>query len=530
MEQQLTKNGLSSEDAVISSTQTSIPETARISEEELQALLAGTRTGFLHQPVPRRIEIYAGVAVRIFVDLMAILGATWLAYWLRFENGFMVSSFPPQSVPAFNNLAFALIAWSPFLLLSLKLCGMYNTRTRLRTLDKIPRIFGAVNAYIISFLLISFLLDIPVMARGYIVFFWGLCVLFILAGRTILLFLLSMAGISDTIIRNTLIVGSGNVGKDVARKLIKHNAFGLNPVGFVDDDPLYTKFEEPELRNLRVLGGLKDIYPILKDFEVEKVVIAFSNTTSEQLLDLTSKCNEMGVECSIVPRLFEVITNEIMVNEIGGIPLVRLREKKIEGINHVLKTIEDYVLGTVILLFALPLLIATSIAIKLDSPGPVFFRQKRMGKNGKCFNCLKFRSMVENAEDLQGEIMNLNEAEGPLFKIRKDPRITRVGKWIRKSSLDELPQIFNVLAGQMSLVGPRPPIPEEVIQYKEWHKQRLNVRPGITGLWQVNGRSNSPYDEMIKYDLYYIERWSLWLDVKIMLRTVSAVFKCDGAC
>lgn len=528
--EQLTRSGLSSEDAIASRAQTSIPGEERLSDAELQALLAEARTDLLHRPMPRQIEVFARIAARVLIDIIAVLGAIWFAYWLRFENVFFVSTFTPESVPAFNDIALPLIAWTPFLLLSLRFCGMYDTRTRLRTLDRLPRIFGAVNAYIISFLLVSFLLNTSVMARGYIVFFWVLCVLFILAGRTVLHILLSISGITDVVIRDTLIVGSGQVGKEVALKLVKHKTFGLNPVGFIDDDPLYTEFKEPALSDLRVLGGLKDFCRILKDFEIEKVIIAFTNATSEQLLDLASKCNKRGVECSIVPRLFEVITNEIVVNEIGGIPLIRLREKKIEGISHIIKTIEDYVLTTAILLLTWPLLAASAIAIKLDSPGPVFFRQKRLGKNGKCFNCLKFRSMVENAEEIQDEIMDLNEAEGPLFKIKDDPRITRVGKWIRKFSIDELPQLFNVMAGHMSLVGPRPPIPDEVSQYKEWHKQRLNVKPGITGLWQVNGRSNSPYDEMIKYDLYYIERWSPWLDMKIIMRTVTAIFKCDGAC
>lgn len=528
--EQLTKSGLSSENAAAPRDRTPISRAEKISEEELQALLAEARTDLLHRPVPRLVEVYARIAARVLIDIIAVLGAIWFAYWLRFENAFIVSTFAPESVPAFNDIVFPLIAWSPFLLLSLKFCGLYDTHTRLRTLDRIPRIFGAVNAYIISFLLVSFLLNTSVMARGYIVFFWVSCVLFILAGRTMLQVFLSIAGISDVVVRDTLIVGSGQVGKEVARKLVKHKSFGLNPVGFVDDDPLYTEFREPELRHLRVLGGLKDFCRILKDFKIEKVIIAFTNATSEQLLDMASKCNKRGVECSIVPRLFEVITNEIVVNEIGGIPLIKLREKKIEGISRIIKAVEDYLLATAALLLTWPLLAATAIAIKLDSSGPVFFRQKRVGKNGKCFNCLKFRSMVENAENLQDKIIDLNEAEGPLFKIKDDPRITRVGKWIRKFSVDELPQLFNVLAGHMSLVGPRPPIPDEVPKYKEWHKQRLNVKPGITGLWQVNGRSNSPYDEMIKYDLYYIERWSPWLDMKIILRTVSAVFKCEGAC
>ncbi len=500
-----------------------------LKDEELLALLAGAEQGILERPVPRRAEVAARITVRLFVDVLAVFSAATLAYWLRFENAFFVRAFPPESVVSYGSLAAALMTTSPVLFLALKMAGMYDPRTRVRILDRIPRIVGATNAYLVFLLVMSFILDSSVSTRGYLIFFWALTILFLFAGRVILQASLTLAGIPDVVMRNTLIVGAGKVGKQVARKLVRHEAFGLRPVGFVDDDPLFVRFEEPELKDLRVLGGIRDLQDIMREFEVEKVIIAFSGTSSEQLLDLASKCNKAGVECSIVPRLFEVITDEITVNEIGGIPLIKLREKKLRGYQRLLKVIEDYVLASIGLLFVWPLLLATAIAIKLDSPGPVFFRQQRVGKDGRTFNCLKFRSMVENAEEMQEKLAALNQAEGPLFKITDDPRVTRVGRWIRKFSIDELPQIFNVLAGHMSLVGPRPPIPKEVEQYKQWQTQRLNVKPGITGLWQVSGRSDLPFDEMVKLDLYYIETWSLWHDFKIILRTFSAILSSNGA-
>ena len=528
MEKQLIESGSSEMKAALPPSSAAFPE-LELREEELAALLVGTDHSLLERPVSRRTEVAARISVRLLMDVLAVFAAATFAYWLRFENAFFVRVFPPENVVSYGSIISALMVTSPALFLALKVCGMYDPRTRVRILDRIPKIVGAVNAYLIFLLAMAFILDSSVSTRGYLIVFWALAILFLFAGRVILQASLSLAGISDVVMRNTLIIGAGKVGKQVARKLVRHDCFGLRPVGFVDDDPLFTRFEEPELKEMRVLGGIKEMQDIITEFEVEKVIIAFSSTSSEQLLDLASRCNKAGVECSIVPRLFEVITDEITVNEIGGIPLIKLREKKLRGYRKVLKSVEDYVLGLAALLIAWPVLLITAIAIKLDSPGPVFFRQERVGKNEKPFKCLKFRSMVENAEELQDELADMNQAEGPLFKITDDPRVTRVGKWVRKFSIDELPQIFNVLAGHMSLVGPRPPIPKEVKEYKNWQKQRLNVKPGITGLWQVSGRSDLPFDEMVKLDLYYIETWSLWQDFKIILRTFSAILSSNGA-
>ncbi|HLZ70658.1 MAG TPA: sugar transferase [Dehalococcoidia bacterium] len=189
----------------------------------------------------------------------------------------------------------------------------------------------------------------------------------------------------------------------------------------------------------------------------------------------------------------------------------------------------DVVGASILLIVLAPLLLAIALAIKLDSRGPILFRQTRLGKDGRFFSFLKFRSMVADAEARQAELDALNEADGPIFKMKHDPRLTRVGRFIRKTSLDELPQLWNVLRGEMSLVGPRPPVPKEAARYEAWQHGRLAVKPGMTGLWQVSGRSNVRFSEMVKLDFQYIERWSLWLDLKILLLTVVAVIRTDGA-
>jgi exopolysaccharide biosynthesis polyprenyl glycosylphosphotransferase len=201
----------------------------------------------------------------------------------------------------------------------------------------------------------------------------------------------------------------------------------------------------------------------------------------------------------------------------------------LRGINLIMKRIVDIALSLIGLVAVLPVFLIVALAIKIDSRGPVFFKQLRVGKNGSFFYMYKFRSMVANAEELKEKLFSINEATGPVFKIKKDPRVTRVGAFIRKYSIDELPQLINVLRGDMSLIGPRPPLPNEVEQYSDYHWRRLDVKPGITGLWQVSGRSNLSFDEWVNLDIYYIENWSISLDIKILLNTIPAVLKGQGA-
>ena len=471
---------------------------------------------------------YSIIALRLIVDSMMYVCATRVAFWMRFESQLITRHFPPENTVPYNNVLLGMLVGLPFLLLFLKMCGLYETRARMRTLDRLPKIIGAVNGFVITLLLAMFLLNSSSGYRGYIIFFWFACIVFLFFGRVLLQTGYSVMGRADILERNTLLIGAGQVGKALALKLAQHPEFGLRPIGFVDDHPLIERFNEPEIVDLRVLGGLGDVVRIIDDFNVEKVIVGFSKDSHESMLELVTYCNNAGVECSVLPRLFEVISDEVLVREIGGISMVPVYKKHITGLRRVLKSMEDYTFALFGLILTWPILLAIAIAIKIDTPGPVFYKQTRIGKDGRPFQFIKFRSMVVGAELLRDELEN-GRGDDLLFKRTDDPRITRVGRWTRKFSLDEAPQIFNVLKGQMSIVGPRPGLPEEVDHYKDWQRLRLNAKPGITGIWQVNGRSDIPFDEMVKYDLYYIEGWSFWLDIKTILRTVAAVLRSKGA-
>ncbi|MFZ1752140.1 MAG: sugar transferase, partial [Caldilineaceae bacterium] len=244
---------------------------------------------------------------------------------------------------------------------------------------------------------------------------------------------------------------------------------------------------------------------------------------------LLNDCERVGIQAQVVPDLFQLTKNQIEMEELNGIPLISSRQVSITGWNRLVKRTVDLVISAVALTFTLPFTLLIGLAIRLDSPGPVLYTQARIGKEGKPFRVYKFRSMIAGAESLREQMARLNESTGPLFKIRDDPRATRVGTFLRRYSLDELPQLLNVLRGEMSLIGPRPNLPEEVAAYSEWHKKRLSVSPGMTGLWQVSGRSDLTFDEMVLLDIYYAENWCMSMDLTILMRTLPAVLLKRGA-
>jgi exopolysaccharide biosynthesis polyprenyl glycosylphosphotransferase len=217
------------------------------------------------------------------------------------------------------------------------------------------------------------------------------------------------------------------------------------------------------------------------------------------------------------------------ITEMAGIPLIGVKSVRISPFTRFLKRAIDVIFSLLVLVVTAPLMGLIAVAIKLDSPGPVLFRQARVGKGGKPFTVYKFRSMKTGADEQKELLRGLNEADGPIFKIKDDPRVTRMGHWLRRFSLDELPQFYNVLRGDMSIIGPRPPLQEEVAEYQPWHMRRLDIAPGITGLWQVSGRSELPFDEMALLDIYYVEQWRPALDLQILLRTIPTILFGDGA-
>jgi len=323
-----------------------------------------------------------------------------------------------------------------------------------------------------------------------------------------------------------LIVGAGTVGHTLAAKIAKHPEYRIELVGFLEDGEPMPNGEGPEIP---VIGSLHQLEEVIGRERVNRVILAFSQARHQQFLTVARICAEHGVKVNIVPRLFEVLSSRAGVDDLEGIPLLDVAQVELGQLNMIVKRTFDLFVGGVLTFMCLPLFAVMAVLIKLDSPGPVFFRQERMGRNGRIFRIIKFRSMTVGSESRRENLAPLNEYSGPMFKMKVDPRVTRFGAWLRRTSLDELPQLFNVLRGSMSLVGPRPLWVEEAKQCKGWATKRLHITPGITGLWQVTGRSDIPFDEMVKLDYFYVTGWSLSWDIRLLLKTVPAVLGRRGA-
>jgi exopolysaccharide biosynthesis polyprenyl glycosylphosphotransferase len=323
-------------------------------------------------------------------------------------------------------------------------------------------------------------------------------------------------------LQNTLIVGAGWVGQRVAQKLLNHPEYGINLVGFVDDDP---KERMEGLGHLVILGGTDKLVSIVQLLDVERVVIAFSNDSHEETLTLLRSLKDADVQIDIVPRLFEILGPGVGLHTVEGMPLMGLPPPSLTRSSRLLKRSMDFGLSALALVALGPVLALIAALIKLDSAGPAFFRQERMGTGGRTFRIWKFRTMIINADDRKHEVEHLNMHATPtgdarMFKVPNDPRTTRVGRYLRRYSLDELPQLLNVLTGDMSLVGPRPLILSEDKFVAGWARRRLDLKPGITGPWQVLGRSGIPFREMVNLDYLYVTGWSFWGDLELMFRTV----------
>jgi exopolysaccharide biosynthesis polyprenyl glycosylphosphotransferase len=289
-----------------------------------------------------------------------------------------------------------------------------------------------------------------------------------------------------------------------------------------------------------MLGQFDQLPELVKRFGIEEVLITDTRINPKKLFEILMECGrDHHIKYRVIPNLFDCLPGKTEVATIGALPMIKLYEEPLRGPQRLLKRTMDVAVALLILLFTWPLWIAIAIMIKLESDGPVILPQERVGMDGKVFLMMKFRSMKSGADDgihreimrklINGEDANQGTPEQPVYgKIKNDPRLTRIGNLIRRYSIDELPQAINVLMGQMSIVGPRPPLPYEVRHYKDWHRTRFHVRPGITGLWQVSGRNRLHFDEMIRLDVFYIENWSPWLDLKIMLKTLPVMLRGDS--
>jgi exopolysaccharide biosynthesis polyprenyl glycosylphosphotransferase len=330
--------------------------------------------------------------------------------------------------------------------------------------------------------------------------------------------LLSRAGYQP----RALLVGQGFHIDAVAEAVTSRARARVDIVGYIS--------MTPRLDNgLRSLGTLADLPQVLENEQIHEVILADPDFPQEQAVDLVDVCHQRGITVHVAPSTMEILLSRAEFTPGQSVPLFRLRPPVYEGVDFALKRTFDMVLAGLVLVLFAPVLLVIALLVKFTSPGPVLYRSERPGIGGAPFSCLKFRTMLNNADEAQEELEPLNEQNGALFKIKDDPRLTRVGRVLRRFSLDELPQLVNVIRGEMSLVGPRPLPIRDYQRLEEWHKKRYLVLPGITGLWQVSGRSELDFDELVRLDFLYVEQWSIFMDLTILVKTIPAVFSRRGA-
>src|SRR5947209_685160 len=362
-------------------------------------------------------------------------------------------------------------------------------------------------------------------SRLLMLFVWAMAMLILCLGRLIVSATMGMLyrlGLGET---RLLVVGSGRLGKMIMQHIAASPNLGYSIVGFLHD------MTEPpgDFGRFKMLGTLEDLSLAIRSLQVDEVIIALPSNMHEQSIKSVKLCEKLGASFKLVPDLYELSLSRIDMEAIEGIPLIGIKQVSLNTVQQLVTRVVDIVVSLLIIIVGSPLWLFIALAIRLNSPGEIIYTQTRVGLNGRLFKIYKFRSMYTNADQVLAALWTYNEAQGPIFKMKDDPRMTPIGRFLRRTSLDEIPNLLNVLKSDMSLVGPRPPLPSEVAKYEEWQKGRLAIKPGMTGLWQVRGRSNLSFDEGVLMDLYYIENWSLRLYFQILFRTIPAVLFGRGA-
>lgn len=459
----------------------------------------------------------------VIIDLVLINASMVLAYWIRYELQWFLGISYYHTLSAY--IPFSLL-FTILMLIAFQIDRVYRHWRGRSWLDQVYRVINATAKSVVVMLAITFVIQPLQYSR----------LLFIEAGViAVLLLALSRMGLNGMLgwlhargvgIDRLIIVGAGEVGRTVMRTIVARPELGYQIVGFVDDNP---EKGQTDIGRFKALGATNNLGRLIDEEAVDGVIITLPWMFHRKIMRIVRECEWRQVSAHIVPDIFQMSLSQVDVDDLGGVPLISVRDVGFDRGALLVKRVMDVVGAVVGLTLGAPLFALIALAIRIDSPGPVIFRQARVGIGGKLFEMYKFRSMREGAEAEIEQLRGRNEADGPIFKIRDDPRRTRVGRLLRRTSLDELPQLWNVLRGEMSLVGPRPPTPTEVDGYMDWHRKRLEVSPGLTGLWQVSGRSLLSFDEMVLLDIYYIEHWSLWLDFKILLRTIPQVLFGNGA-
>lgn len=462
----------------------------------------------------------------VLLDVVFINVSFYIAYVVRYELGIPYPVDPRYDAPFYPSYITTALLLTGLCLLMYRIDGLYERKRGRRWLEEVYRLVNSTMTSIVVIMAITFFTQPLVYSRGMLV----------LAGVEIVIVLstvrLLVHWVEDYLRRRgigtarVLIVGAGDLGRAVMRSILGSPELGYQIVGYVDDDP---SKGDGHLGRLQGYGGLNRLPQIIESQRVSEVIVTLPWMYHRKIMQIVSDCERGGVRVRIVPDVFQQRMHRVDIDSLNGIPLLGPGPSKLSHSALLIKRFMDLALVVLALLPLAVIFVVVAVLIKLDSPGPIFYKQPRVGKDGRLFDIYKLRTMVVGADKMQAELAALNEADGPLFKIRDDPRRTRLGRFLRRTSIDELPQFINVLRGEMSIVGPRPGTPDEFERYEPWHRERVAVRPGITGLWQVSGRSDIPFDEMVLLDIFYIENWSLDLDIRIMLQTIPNALFGNGA-
>lgn len=456
------------------------------------------------------------VAVTIMIDLLALGAAGLVSFWVRL---LLHGNFEPT-------LYWQLLPVSGLFIVAYAASGLYPG-VAMSPVDELRRV--SVSTSLVYFVLGSTVFlqrEGEVYFRGIFLMSWLLSIVLVLAGRALSHHLFARQPWWGYPV---IVLGAGKTGEMVVRTLQRRPRIGLKPVALLDDDPE----KHGSLMGIPVLGGLELAPTIAKARHIPYAIVAMPGVPRDRLLNLLEQYGQTFAHLLIIPDLFGFSSLWVAAKDMGGILGLEVRQQLLLPGPRLVKFLIDRLTTLMGGLLILPLFVLIAVLIRLDSPGPIFYRQSRIGQNGQVFKAWKFRSMVQNADaalkDYLDKHPELREDWELNQKLRNDPRVTRIGRFLRRTSLDELPQLWNILRGEMSLVGPRPIITEEIERYGDKFSLYTKVTPGLTGLWQVSGRNNLPYEERVNLDAYYVRNWSVWLDVYILIRTVWVVISSEGA-
>lgn len=476
----------------------------------------------------RPVRAASYLAIIFILDLLGVQASLQLAMQLRYALPFGNVVLPQWAptlfyAPTLWLHAIVLVVWT----LSLIFGSLYVARRVAFWGEEFQRLLLAhsVAALVLAGLLYLAKAELP---RLTFIYFYFLALLFMATSRGLLRFWRHLHRKEAVNRTRIVIAGDGSAAHTLIEQVRKLRWPGLELVGVLADKTPYTA-AQPRFHELPVLGALADAEAVMRDNRIDVVVVALPRDAHEELADLVTRLNRLPVRLYIAPDYFDLAFHDATIERLGPVPLIGLRDPAIDGMQRVMKRLMDVCLAVTGLIILAPVFAAIALAIKLGDKGPVIYHTLRVGENGRVFRMLKFRSMSVDAERAQTQVNQVDASGALIHKRPDDPRVTRVGRFIRRTSLDELPQLVNVLVGDMSLVGPRPELPWLVDRYSPWQHKRFAVPQGITGWWQVNGRSDNLMHLHTDQDLYYIQHYSLWLDIQILWRTIAVVLRGRGA-